>query len=157
LLLDEPSEGLAPLVVESLLDNVKSEGVTILLAEQGVDLSLAPADRVYIPGGASQAAKAARADPADANYHGRIAVIETQTREPQFAMRMIFRRSRGGNRRADPRADRRAEGGGRSGSPAAARMGGSHQPLNDNSTAVARAMRDWYPARAIVSAKSSAS
>jgi len=45
----------------------------------------------------------------------------------------------------------------RSGSPAAARMGGGHQPLNDNSTAVARAMRHWYPARAIVSAKSSAS
>ena len=30
--------------------------------------------------------KAARADPADAHYHGRIAVIETQSREPQFAM-----------------------------------------------------------------------
>ena len=51
LLLDEPSEGLAPLVVESLLDSVralKTEGVTILLAEQGVDFSLALADRVYI-------------------------------------------------------------------------------------------------------------
>ena len=51
LLLDEPSEGLAPLVVESLLDNVralKAGGVTILLAEQGVDFSLALADRVYI-------------------------------------------------------------------------------------------------------------
>ena len=51
LLLDEPSEGLAPLVIESLLDNVralKAEGVTILLAEQGVDFSLALADRVYI-------------------------------------------------------------------------------------------------------------
>jgi branched-chain amino acid transport system ATP-binding protein len=51
LLLDEPSEGLAPLVVASLLDNVralKAEGITILLAEQGVDFSLALADRVYI-------------------------------------------------------------------------------------------------------------
>jgi branched-chain amino acid transport system ATP-binding protein len=51
LLLDEPSEGLAPLVVEALLDNIrelKAEGVTILLAEQGVDFSLALADRVYI-------------------------------------------------------------------------------------------------------------
>ena len=51
LLLDEPSEGLAPLVVESLLDSVralKTEGVMILLAEQGVDFSLALADRVYI-------------------------------------------------------------------------------------------------------------
>jgi branched-chain amino acid transport system ATP-binding protein len=51
LLLDEPSEGLAPLVVETLLDNIlslKQQGVTILLAEQGVDFSLAIADRVYI-------------------------------------------------------------------------------------------------------------
>jgi len=51
LLLDEPSEGLAPLVVEALLANVrelKNQGLTILLAEQGVDFSLALADRVYI-------------------------------------------------------------------------------------------------------------
>ena len=51
LLLDEPSEGLAPLVVESLLTQVqqlKSEGLTILLAEQGVAFSLALADRVYV-------------------------------------------------------------------------------------------------------------
>jgi branched-chain amino acid transport system ATP-binding protein len=51
LLLDEPSEGLAPLVVESLLEQVsrlKREGLTILLAEQGVDFSLALADRVYV-------------------------------------------------------------------------------------------------------------
>jgi branched-chain amino acid transport system ATP-binding protein len=51
LLLDEPSEGLAPLVVEALLANVralKQRGMTILLAEQGVDFSLALADRVYV-------------------------------------------------------------------------------------------------------------
>jgi branched-chain amino acid transport system ATP-binding protein len=51
LLLDEPSEGLAPLVVETLLDKVselKAQGLTILLAEQGVDFSLALADRVYV-------------------------------------------------------------------------------------------------------------
>jgi branched-chain amino acid transport system ATP-binding protein len=51
LLLDEPSEGLAPLVVEQLLDRVgelKRQGVTILLAEQGVGFSLALADRVYV-------------------------------------------------------------------------------------------------------------
>jgi branched-chain amino acid transport system ATP-binding protein len=51
LLLDEPSEGLAPLVVEALLANIrelKAQGLTILLAEQGVDFSLALADRVYI-------------------------------------------------------------------------------------------------------------
>jgi branched-chain amino acid transport system ATP-binding protein len=51
LLLDEPSEGLAPVIVESLLEQVrrlKREGLTILLAEQGVDFSLSLADRVYV-------------------------------------------------------------------------------------------------------------
>ena len=51
LLLDEPSEGLAPLVVENMLEQVsrlKRDGLTILLAEQGVDFSLALADRVYV-------------------------------------------------------------------------------------------------------------
>ena len=51
LLLDEPSEGLAPLVVETLLARIgelKGQGLTILLAEQGVDFSLALADRVYV-------------------------------------------------------------------------------------------------------------
>src|SRR4029434_6124161 len=51
LLLDEPSEGLAPVIVENLLEQIqrlKREGLTILLAEQGVDFSLALADRVYV-------------------------------------------------------------------------------------------------------------
>jgi branched-chain amino acid transport system ATP-binding protein len=51
LLLDEPSEGLAPLVVDALLAKIaelKAQGLTILLAEQGVDFSLALADRVYV-------------------------------------------------------------------------------------------------------------
>jgi branched-chain amino acid transport system ATP-binding protein len=51
LLLDEPSEGLAPLVVGTLLEKtreLKAQGLTILLAEQGVEFSLALADRVYV-------------------------------------------------------------------------------------------------------------
>jgi branched-chain amino acid transport system ATP-binding protein len=51
LLLDEPSEGLAPLVVKALLAQIgelKTQGLTILLAEQGVEFSLALADRVYV-------------------------------------------------------------------------------------------------------------
>jgi branched-chain amino acid transport system ATP-binding protein len=51
LLLDEPSEGLAPVVVASLLDRIqrlKRDGLTILLAEQALDFSLALADRVYV-------------------------------------------------------------------------------------------------------------
>jgi branched-chain amino acid transport system ATP-binding protein len=51
LLLDEPSEGLAPLVVDHLGEQIarlKREGLTILLAEQNVEFSLALADRVYV-------------------------------------------------------------------------------------------------------------
>jgi branched-chain amino acid transport system ATP-binding protein len=51
LLLDEPSEGLAPLVVDHLQEQIgrlRREGLTILLAEQNVDFSLALADRVYV-------------------------------------------------------------------------------------------------------------
>jgi branched-chain amino acid transport system ATP-binding protein len=51
LLLDEPSEGLAPLVVETLLAKIgelKAQGLTILLAEQRVDFALALADRAYV-------------------------------------------------------------------------------------------------------------
>jgi branched-chain amino acid transport system ATP-binding protein len=51
LLLDEPSEGLAPLVVDQLLERIgelKRQGLTIMLAEQGVVFSLALADRVYV-------------------------------------------------------------------------------------------------------------
>jgi branched-chain amino acid transport system ATP-binding protein len=51
LLLDEPSEGLAPLVVETLrvkIGELKAQGLTILLAEQGVEFALGLADRVYV-------------------------------------------------------------------------------------------------------------
>jgi branched-chain amino acid transport system ATP-binding protein len=51
LLLDEPSEGLAPLIVDRLQEQIgrlKLEGLTMLLAEQNVDFSLALADRVYV-------------------------------------------------------------------------------------------------------------
>jgi branched-chain amino acid transport system ATP-binding protein len=51
LLLDEPSEGLAPLVVAHLGEQIarlKRDGLTILLAEQNVDFCLDLADRVYV-------------------------------------------------------------------------------------------------------------
>ena len=51
LLLDEPSEGLAPVIVENMLEQVKRlkrDGLTILLPEQGLEFSLALADRVYV-------------------------------------------------------------------------------------------------------------
>ena len=51
LLLDEPSMGLAPLLVRQILDAVvalKHEGVTILLVEQNAAAALAIADRGYV-------------------------------------------------------------------------------------------------------------
>jgi branched-chain amino acid transport system ATP-binding protein len=51
LLLDEPSEGLAPLIVEQLRQRVaelKSTGLSIVLAEQNLRFVMALADRVYI-------------------------------------------------------------------------------------------------------------
>ena len=51
LLLDEPSEGLAPVVVKALADNIaalKREGLTILLSEQNLAFARRVADRAYI-------------------------------------------------------------------------------------------------------------
>ena len=51
LLLDEPSEGLAPLVVEMLaaqLARLKGTGLTMLVAEQNVHFVSELGDRVYV-------------------------------------------------------------------------------------------------------------
>jgi branched-chain amino acid transport system ATP-binding protein len=51
LLLDEPSMGLAPLIVVQIfetLSNLKREGMTILLVEQNANAALALADRAYV-------------------------------------------------------------------------------------------------------------
>jgi len=51
LMLDEPSLGLAPVLVDEVLDTVrklKEEGMTILLVEQNVREALDLADRGYI-------------------------------------------------------------------------------------------------------------
>ncbi|HVY44085.1 MAG TPA: ABC transporter ATP-binding protein [Hyphomicrobiaceae bacterium] len=51
LLLDEPSLGLAPAIVESMYETfalLHREGLTILLAEQSVDLALEVAERAYV-------------------------------------------------------------------------------------------------------------
>jgi branched-chain amino acid transport system ATP-binding protein len=49
MLLDEPTEGLAPVIVQSiarLLGQLKESGVAILLAEQNHQMALRAADRV---------------------------------------------------------------------------------------------------------------
>ncbi len=51
LLLDEPSLGLAPLLVKEIFNvvqRIRERGVTILLVEQNAHLSLAIADRAYV-------------------------------------------------------------------------------------------------------------
>jgi branched-chain amino acid transport system ATP-binding protein len=51
LLLDEPSEGLAPLIVAEIgriIDHLRQEGLSILLVEQNLALALGVADRVYV-------------------------------------------------------------------------------------------------------------
>jgi len=51
LLLDEPSLGLAPVIVKNLAQIMKlinQQGTTILLAEQNASMALALADRVYV-------------------------------------------------------------------------------------------------------------
>ena len=50
-LLDEPSEGLAPLIVEQMAHSIralKAEGLSVLLSEQNLQFSQAVADRAYI-------------------------------------------------------------------------------------------------------------
>ena len=51
LLLDEPTEGLAPLIVKSLEEQIlrlKEAGISILLSEQNLKSSLRLIDRAYI-------------------------------------------------------------------------------------------------------------
>jgi branched-chain amino acid transport system ATP-binding protein len=51
LLLDEPSQGLAPLVVETVMrtiEQLKRERVSMLLVEQNAEMALRLADRVYV-------------------------------------------------------------------------------------------------------------
>jgi branched-chain amino acid transport system ATP-binding protein len=51
LLLDEPSMGLSPIMVEKIFEvirNVSKEGITILLVEQNAKLALQAAHRGYV-------------------------------------------------------------------------------------------------------------
>ncbi len=51
MIMDEPSLGLAPIIVESIFETIQSvnrQGITILLVEQNVGSSLEVADRAYV-------------------------------------------------------------------------------------------------------------
>jgi branched-chain amino acid transport system ATP-binding protein len=51
ILLDEPSEGLAPLVVDTigkLITHLRSRGITIFIAEQNLSFALTVSDRGYV-------------------------------------------------------------------------------------------------------------
>jgi branched-chain amino acid transport system ATP-binding protein len=51
LLLDEPSQGLAPIIVSAVMDTIRSlkaERVSMLLVEQNAEMALQLADRVYV-------------------------------------------------------------------------------------------------------------
>jgi branched-chain amino acid transport system ATP-binding protein len=51
LLLDEPSEGLAPIIVaeiKRIIGQLRAEGLSILLVEQNLALALDLADRLYV-------------------------------------------------------------------------------------------------------------
>ena len=50
-LLDEPSEGVAPLIVEQMANTIvelKKEGLSILLSEQNIHFARLVSDRVYV-------------------------------------------------------------------------------------------------------------
>jgi len=51
ILLDEPSEGLAPVIVEQMANTIirlKAEGLTVLLSEQNLHFARLVSDRAYI-------------------------------------------------------------------------------------------------------------
>jgi ABC-type branched-subunit amino acid transport system ATPase component/ABC-type branched-subunit amino acid transport system permease subunit len=83
LMLDEPSLGLAPKLVEDLFDllaQLRDEGVTILLVDQAAAMALSVADRAYVLQSGSivhaGTAEALRADPALAKaYLGEHGVV----------------------------------------------------------------------------------
>jgi len=89
LMLDEPSLGLAPKLVEDLFDllaQLRDEGVTILLVDQAAALALSVADRGYVLQSGSivhaGTADALRADPALAKaYLGEHGALAANSRE----------------------------------------------------------------------------
>lgn len=78
ILMDEPSEGLAPLIVREIggiIADIKREGLSVLLVEQNLPLGLSVADRCYVLNKGTTVYQAApdelrRADEVKARYLG---------------------------------------------------------------------------------------
>ena len=98
LMLDEPSLGLAPKLVEGLYDllaELRDEGVTILLVDQAAAMALSVADRAYVLQSGeivhSGAAADIRSDPALAKAYLGAACITTRRED---SMDLILRNAR---------------------------------------------------------------
>lgn len=51
LMLDEPTLGLAPIVVQQIghfIDQVRKQGLSVIIAEQNAEMALGAADRAYV-------------------------------------------------------------------------------------------------------------
>jgi branched-chain amino acid transport system ATP-binding protein len=78
LLLDEPSEGLAPLIIRSLTDEIrklKAAGLTILFAEQNLEFARGISDLVYV------------IDKGEIRFQGTFNELE---RDPELKQRHMF-------------------------------------------------------------------
>jgi branched-chain amino acid transport system ATP-binding protein len=67
ILMDEPTEGLAPIVIRQIGETImtmKAQGNTVLLAEQNLSLALSVADRLYI------------IDKGEIRFHGLVSDLE---------------------------------------------------------------------------------
>jgi branched-chain amino acid transport system ATP-binding protein len=79
LLLDEPSEGLAPIIVSHLADmilEIRAQGVTVLLAEQNLNFCAKVSDRGYV------------IDKGSVKYEGRMSdlLIDEEVKEKYLAV-----------------------------------------------------------------------
>mgnify|MGYP001135621307 CR=1 FL=1 len=75
LLLDEPSTGLAPFLVEAIFDRIRrlnEEGVTILLVEQNAHAALRMSDQAYLLEGGEKKAEGSARDISDDDKIGRL-------------------------------------------------------------------------------------
>ena len=153
LLLDEPSLGLAPAMINELFDilaELRDDGVTILLVDQMAALALAVADRGYV----LESGRIVRADTA-------AALADDPALEAAYLGRRRRRRSSDMSARSDParRAHRRTRGRASSTSPSAdgriADDRAEHRRRCAGGTArrpagAARLRRDAHPSRQVL-------